>query len=60
MAQLEDKATPTLPKGITIYKTLTFALDFSDYGVTFTLKKLCKYFVLLTSVIATKKNDVSD
>jgi hypothetical protein len=32
VTQLEHKATLTLPKGTTIYKTLIFALDFPHYN----------------------------
>jgi hypothetical protein len=42
-----------LPKRTTIYKILVFALDFSII-VTF-IKKLYKYFVLLTNVIGDYK-----
>jgi hypothetical protein len=47
-----------LPKRITIYKTLIFALDFFHYSHIYKKKKLCKYFVLLMSVIVTLKNYV--
>ncbi len=57
-AQLEHKLTPTLPKGIIVYKTLIFALDFSYYSHIYK-KKLCKYFVLLTNVIVILKNGIS-
>jgi hypothetical protein len=57
-AQLEHKATLTLPKRTTIYKILIFILYFLII-IIFTKKKVCKCFVLLTNVIVTQKNGVS-
>jgi hypothetical protein len=65
-AQLEHKITLKLPKGITICKTLIYIyiflfiylflfFDFTSSIIVTFIKKLCKYFVLLMSVIM---NDV--
>ncbi len=65
--QLEHKSTLTLSKGIAIYKTLIFVLDFrhcshilQKYKMLYLqIYNICKYFVLLTSVIVIIKNGVS-